>query len=393
MKKLRCAVIGTGTFAEVCHLPGLKSHPDAEVVAICGAPHRARALADKFRVPHIHVDVEEVCARPDIDAVTVVTRNADHRAHVLAAIGNRKHVFCEKPLGLNSTETREMLTAADASDRVHQVAFVFRYNYGVRELRRRVLRGDIGQPFLCRVQYDNWDGLKPGWNASWRDQRAIAGAGVLFHLGSHLFDLAHHVLGPIDSAIGFTQTVPRVRPDESSDTPIEVETDDLFNAWVQHGNGARGQIFVSRISPHFAQNGWLEVIGPEGALKAALSRGSVDSLQASTPWVPEWTHLPLPPEANDKQPHSMGLMMRSFVDSCLNGRVDVDLDATFADGAAAQDAMAAMLASELKQRWVQLREVGAKVMPDIRRWCWLALCSTLGSGWAGELSALCDCAS
>ena len=177
VRKLRCAVIGTGTFAEVCHVPGLQSHPEAEVVAICGSAHRARALADKFGVRDICTDVDELCARPDIDAVTVVTRNADHRAHALAAIRNGKHVLCEKPLGMNPAEAREMAAAAAASGLVHQVAFVFRYNYGVRELRRRVLCGDIGRPFLCRVQYDSWDGIRPDRKANWREQRQFAGGG------------------------------------------------------------------------------------------------------------------------------------------------------------------------------------------------------------------------
>ncbi len=355
--KLRCAVIGTGTFAEVCHIPGLQSHPDAEVVAICGSEDRARRLADKFGIQSVHHDVDELCARDDIDAVTVVTRNSDHRAHALAALRNRKHVLCEKPLGVNVEQAREMAAAAAASDRVNQVAFVFRYTYGVQELRRRVLRGDVGPPFLCRVQYDNWDGLKPGWKASWRDLRDTAGAGVLFHLGSHLFDLARHVLGPIDAGIGFTKSLSRTRPDELSGQPVAVETDDLVNAWLAHSNGAHGQIAVSRVTPSFTSNGWLEVIGPEGALKAALSRGSIDSLKASTPRTPEWTELPLPPEADDGLPHSLGLMMRSFVDSCLRGRSEAELDATFEDGAAAQYAMAAVVASEAERRWIRLAEM------------------------------------
>ena len=45
MGKLRCAVIGTGDFVEAYHIPGLQSHPDAEVVAICGNADRARAVA------------------------------------------------------------------------------------------------------------------------------------------------------------------------------------------------------------------------------------------------------------------------------------------------------------------------------------------------------------
>jgi predicted dehydrogenase len=355
-RKLRCGVIGTGNFADVCHIPELQAHPQAEVVAIAGGRSRAQALANKYGIADVHEDYRELCARDDIDAVTIVTRTVDHRSQALAAFDRGKHVFCEKPLGLDLHQAREMTRAAHASGRVHHVGFVFRYNFGVRELRRRVVNGDIGQPFLLRVQYDNWTGLTRDWRAGWVDQRALAGAGMLFHLGSHLFDLAAYVLGPIESAIGFTHLVPRTRPDATG-TSIAVETDDLFGAWLRLANGAHGQIFGSRATPSFTQNGHLEVIGSHGALKAALSRGAFDVLNCSCPDAPEWSDVPLPAEAADKRPHSLGFMMRGFVDACLRGASDPDVDGTFDAGLAAQHAMAAMLESETQRRWIDLSEV------------------------------------
>lgn len=355
-RKLRCGVIGTGNFADVCHIPELKAYPQAEVVAICGGRARAEALAQKHGIPEVHEDYRVLCARSDIDAVTIATRTVDHKAQAIAAFNQGKHVFCEKPLGLDLREAREMTHAAHASGRVHHVGFVFRYNFGVRELRRRVASGDIGQPFLLRVQYDNWDGLKADWRAGWIDQRAPAGAGVLFHLGTHLFDLAAHVLGPIDSAVGFTHLVPRTRHDAAG-TAIAVETDDLFSAWTRSANGAHGQIFVSRTTPSFTQNGHLEVIGTRGALKAALSRGAWDYLKSSRPEAPDWVEVPLAPAAADKTPHSLGFMMRSFVDACVRGASNPDVDGTFDEGLAAQHAMAAILESETQRRWVDLIEL------------------------------------
>ena len=210
----------------------------------------------------------------DIDAITIVTRNADIAPMRLAAIRNGKHVLCEKPLGMNPAEAREMAGAAAASGLVNQVAFVFRYNFGVRELRRRILRGDIGRPFLCRVQYDSWDGVRPDRKANWREQRQFAGNGMIFDLGSHLFDLARHVRRTNSiCVVGFTHIVPRIRLDDRTGVPIAVDTDDLFNAWVgtQTVHMVRSR---SRITPSFTPNGWLEVVGPEGALKAGLSRGA-----------------------------------------------------------------------------------------------------------------------
>ncbi len=358
-QKLRVGVIGTGTFAQVCHIPGLLSHPAAEVVAVCGRRiDAARTLADRFAIREALDDIYELCARPDIDAITIASANVAHAEQAITALRHGKHVFCEKPLAMSAAEAREMAQLARASGKVHQVAFTFRYNYGLRELRRRIAAGDIGRPFFSRIQYDRWEGLTPGWTASWRDKKEYAGAGMLFDLGTHLFDINRHVLGPISEVIGYTQVVERQAPDRLTGAMSTVETDDLANAWLRHSSGMRGQIFLSRVTPPFAELGYLEIIGDQGALKAALSRGGVDFIKSSTPTAPDWRELALPAAAADGQPHALGLMMRGFVDACLRGHLDGEVDASFDDGLAAQLAMAALLTSQETDRWTQVEAVG-----------------------------------
>jgi predicted dehydrogenase len=121
-----------------------------------------------------------------------------------------------------------------------------------------------------------------------------------------------------------------------------------------HQSGLRGQFFISRVTPPFAELGYLEVIGEKGALKAALSRGAVDFLKASKPDSPEWINLPLPVEAADGKTHALDMMMRSFVDACLCGKTNDEIDATFEDGCAAQFAMTALMKSEESMRWEKI---------------------------------------
>ena len=180
-------VIGAGAFAEACHVPGLQSHPQAEVVAICGRHReRAQALAGRFGIPAVHTDPAELIARDDLDGVTLCTPNAVHREQALLAFAHGKHVFCEKPLGLSVAEAEEMARAAEASGRVHQVAFTYRYLHGVEELRRRVQAGDVGEPFLFRAHHEYWDGLRPGAPVGWRELRGPSGGGV-----GHVLGLGH----------------------------------------------------------------------------------------------------------------------------------------------------------------------------------------------------------
>ena len=355
--KLRVGVIGAGSFAEVGHIPGLQSHPNAEVVAVCGRRlEPSRALADRLGVRDVYTDYRELCARPDIDAVTIVTPNVLHCEQTLLACANGKHVFCEKPLAMNVAEARAMLAAAESAGIIHQVGFIFRYGFAVPELRRRVQAGDIGQPYYARIQYDGWEGLDSGRNVVWQDKKSVAGAGVLFNIGSHLFDIVRYALGQIDAVSGFLHHLPRQGIDGVTGEPSAIETDEIAAAWFRLSNGVRGQWFIGRITPPFAEKAYLEIIGPEGALKAGLSRGSVDRLKVSRPGSPEWRELPLPSEASDGQPHSLGRMMRSFVDACLRGRPDTENDPSFFDGLVAQAALEAVIEADRKLTWVHLSE-------------------------------------
>src|SRR5918996_457373 len=234
-KKLRFGVIGTGEFTQACHVPGLQSHPQAEVVALCGSEYdRVRTVANRFGIADVHTDYRELCSRGDLDGVTIATPNAFHAQQTLSAFEHGKHVLCEKPLAIDVQEAERMLYAAKSSGKVHQVAFTFRYGYAVRELRRRIQSGDIGQPYYLRIQYDSWKGLLSDWKVGWREERDLAGGGILYDLGIHLFDIARFVLGPIVTVTGFLQHLPRRRAHCFTSELTSVETDDIAAAWFCH---------------------------------------------------------------------------------------------------------------------------------------------------------------
>ena len=139
-RRLRVGVIGSGAFAAQGHIQILQTNVQAEVRAICGRNHdRTNAIAAQFGIQTVYTDYRELCARPDIDAVTIVTPNAFHADQAIYAFRCGKHVLCEKPLARTLSEARAMLEAASTSGKIHQVYFLYRCLYGVRELRRRVL--------------------------------------------------------------------------------------------------------------------------------------------------------------------------------------------------------------------------------------------------------------
>ena len=347
--KLRFAVIGAGGFAEVCHVPGLQSHQQAEVVLLCGRNDpRRRAMAERLGIPETAADYTDVMSRPDIDAVTITTPNVSHAPIALGALEAGKHVFCEKPLAMSVTEAEAMTRAAEASGLIHQVAFTFRYTHGVARMRAMLREGVIGRPFMVRMVGEGWSDLRPEAKVAWRHQAALSGAGVLADMGSHYFDLVNWVVAPVAEVCGLLHTVDRTRLDREG-RATRVDTDDLAHVWMRTADGVQGEFRTSRITPAHGDSGFLEVIGNEGALITPLSRGERDGLRILRP-NGESEEVSLPAESRSGETYALGRMMRSFVESILRGRSE-DTDPTFAAGLAAQRAQQATLASVAARSW------------------------------------------
>jgi len=347
-------VIGAGGFAEICHVPGLQSHPQAEVVLLCGRNEgRRQAIAARLGVPETAGEFREVMQRADIDAVTITTPNVSHHEIALAALAAGKHVFCEKPLAMTALEAEAMARAAEERGRINQVAFTFRYTNGVSRLREMLREGAIGTPFFVRMVGEGWGDLRPEAKVAWRHQAALAGAGMLADMGSHYFDLVNWVVGPVTEVCGLLHTVERTRPDAEG-RPVRVDSDDLAHAWFRTAGGIQGEFRSSRITPSHGDSGFIEVVGDQGALMATLSRGNRDELQLLRPNGAA-EQISLPPESQSGETYALGRMMRAFIDSILRGHSQPEIAPTFDDGLAAQRAQDAVLRSVSARAW---QEVG-----------------------------------
>ena len=99
---IRVGVVGAGGIANGFHIPSFMAHPNAKVVAIFDVDDaRAKATADRYDVPRIYTQYEQLFASGEIDAVTVTTPNNMHYPPVMAALKAGLHVICEKPLAMN----------------------------------------------------------------------------------------------------------------------------------------------------------------------------------------------------------------------------------------------------------------------------------------------------
>src|SRR5689334_18131361 len=112
--QIRVGVVGTSWWADWMHLPSIKSHPQAELAAICGRTREpAEAMAQKYGIPLIFSEYRDMLARGDLQAVIVSTPDDLHHQIVMDALDAGMHVLCEKPLAMNADHARAMYERAE----------------------------------------------------------------------------------------------------------------------------------------------------------------------------------------------------------------------------------------------------------------------------------------
>lgn len=184
---VRIAVVGTGAIAQLAHLPVLAKIRGAKVVALCDIDRaKARALADRFDIPDVYTDIEDVLGYDELDAIIVATPNHLHEPHVLEAIAAGVDVLCERPLSLTTRGVERILAAAERAKRKVLVGNNHRFRSDVQALDRFLRGGELGKLTGIRAGWYQLRGNIEGW----RLRGAESGGGALFDHGFPLVDLA-----------------------------------------------------------------------------------------------------------------------------------------------------------------------------------------------------------
>jgi predicted dehydrogenase len=237
---LNIAIIGCGGITFQNHLPGFALCPDVNIVAVCDTDEaNLRRAGVQSGASIVATNYGEILKREDIHAVVIATPNVTHAPIALEAIRNGKHVLCEKPLGMNYAEAKQMADAANQSGVRHMTAFTYRFVPAMRYLSHLVERGDLGEPYhyrSCRLQ--DWGNR----NLGWRQVKALAGSGELGDMLSHRIDFAHLLMGPMKRLIANAKQWHSVRDGAKNDL------DDWVGLLAEFANGASGVLESSKLA-------------------------------------------------------------------------------------------------------------------------------------------------
>lgn len=359
---VRIAIVGAGAVSDYHHVPGIRIDPRAQLVAVCDT---SKELLEKRRadwqIDWLTSNYEEICTSPDVDAILIATPNFTHHAISVLAARHGKHLMCEKPLGLNATEVREMYHAARDHKVVHMTAFTYRFAPAMRYLRHLVRSGALGEPRHFRSQrFLDW----PETSWGWRQYKDKAGAGDLFDMTIHRIDFAIDLLGPIRTLCGaVARFAPRDRTTDGQTCPPS-EVDDWSGLIGEFDSGATGVWEGTTLAKGYGLKGfgheWAEVNGSEGSAVYRMHdpnrvlMGKTGSDLAPVDVPAEFLKpagSPRDPQVGEPATVFRYDLIWEFVSAIVEQR---DAVPSYYDGLRAQVVADAVLQSHAERRWVDV---------------------------------------
>lgn len=201
-------LIGAGMISDT-YLTNLTSFPDVRVLIVGDInPVRAEAQAKAHHVERWGTP-EDVLAHPDVELIVNLTIPAAHIEVATAAIDAGKHVWTEKPLGIDRESAQTFLDEAARAGLLVGVAPDTAYGPGLQTARRVIERGDIGTPLSAQtvIQYPGPQMFHPN-----PEFLFATGAGPLFDIGPYYLTALVHLLGPFASVAAVGSISPRSEP-------------------------------------------------------------------------------------------------------------------------------------------------------------------------------------
>jgi predicted dehydrogenase len=159
---------------------------------------RAQALAGEVQAEAVSDYTQFL---NDVDAVVISSPNFLHREQAIACAQADKHVYCEKPMGLNLRDAHDIADAVNTAGVKSTVGFATRFGRDVQTMQRLACDGELGE--LISVCSRRLGFIDPGQGASWRSDHTLSG-GLLYEINIHEIDWMMALGGPVQSVYART---------------------------------------------------------------------------------------------------------------------------------------------------------------------------------------------
>ncbi|MBO6757271.1 MAG: Gfo/Idh/MocA family oxidoreductase [Roseibium sp.] len=205
----------------------------------------------------------ELVANPAVEAIVVASPQNTHLDIAKAAFELKKPVFCEKPLGRNLSDSREMVAAAKAAGAVNMVGFNYIRTPASQLAREIIQSGEIGDVTYLRGEHTEDFFADPQIPGTWRAEGRSNG--TMGDLAPHIINGSQALAGPIEKLVADIETVVEERPSETGMAPVT--NDDHAQIMCRFTSGALGALYVSRTAFGRKMGYAYDIYGTKGAIR------------------------------------------------------------------------------------------------------------------------------
>jgi len=186
---LKWGILGTAKIAQDSIVPAIKASHKNELYAVAS---RSLTKAEEFArlntIPKVFGTYDELLQDSSVQAVYIPLPNSLHKLWAIEAMKAGKHVLCEKPIGLNEQEAREMVAVAEEKQVVLMEGFMYRYHPRFSKLIELIQKGSLGSIRFIHSAY-TYNITSPN------DIRLIPelGGGALMDVGCYCIDISRQL--------------------------------------------------------------------------------------------------------------------------------------------------------------------------------------------------------
>ena len=145
LDRIGLAIIGCGTIGRI-RAKLAREYPGVDWLGLCDtSEERGKALAEDARADFFTTDAAKIVARPEVNAVMVLTDENNHTEPALLAVeAGHKKLFIEKPLATDPRESAQILEAITKHDVDARLAYTQRFRRRFLTVKERLTNGQIG---------------------------------------------------------------------------------------------------------------------------------------------------------------------------------------------------------------------------------------------------------
>lgn len=182
-------VLGAGLYAGAVFLPIIQKTTSVQKLGICSAKGlNARQLAKKFSFQFACSDENDIFNNDQINTVVLLTRHNEHARQIINGLQNNKHIYCEKPLALTTTELMDVKKAWENSQTKLMLGFNRRFSPFIQKAKKFLQ--DSAEPKM--IHYRVNAGYIP--SNHWVHDPTLGGGRIIGE-GCHFVDLCIFLAG------------------------------------------------------------------------------------------------------------------------------------------------------------------------------------------------------